>query len=224
MSNNVPLGVPINHTRIQPTRKRLLDVDGPDPLITKNENDHLVTNEADQKTALEIGIETVTVIEAVIVVGEAKDMSVIATVTSGHEAEANVMWATGARAKGGHEVIGVQRIVHFQGGRLIFGMILAQGVDHTDLPGDFLGPNTVDHHLQGERMLDLMDLLLQAFEAHQVLVLPVATITMTLGIAQETQVLGVTEDTEGSIEPFKPFRIIQPLSYVRLVMMAPKPK
>ena len=99
-------------------------------------------------------------------------------------------------------VIAVEPIVHFQGERSIFEMIMARGVDRMDLHGALLGPNSVDHYLLGERMLDRMGRLLQTFEAHLDLVLPITTTTMPSDIAKETQVLDVTEDTEGDLEPF----------------------
>ena len=67
------------------------------------------------------------------------------------------------------------------------------------LHGALLGPNTVDHYLLDERMLDLTDQLFQTFEAHPV---PVTTTTLTSDIAKETQVHDVIEDTEGDVEPF----------------------
>ena len=94
MSRNVLLEV----TMYQKPTVLLLD-DVLDLLINRNENDHPVTNDAGQ----EIGIETGPVIAAVIVVVEAKDMNVTASVTetgNGHEDEANEMWKTGAQKAG----------------------------------------------------------------------------------------------------------------------------
>ena len=101
-----------------------------------------------------------------------------------------------------HDVIGVERIVHFQGERSIFAMILAPGGVHMDPHGDLVAPTSVDHPLLDERMLDHMDHLVQTFGVHPVLLLPITTTTMTSGIAREVQILDVTEDTEGDLEPF----------------------
>ena len=90
------LGVAMVHKKMQPAKTSLLGDGDLDPPITKNENDHLVTNDADREIAIEIVIGTAMAIEAAIVVGEAKDMNVIET-ENGHEAEASVIGMIGVR-------------------------------------------------------------------------------------------------------------------------------